>query len=655
MPEEKRPVAGFSTPPSGPGQIELPEFPSVASFDNIGLLSQYTAIYASLARCQAYCATLFGLEPHDYPRHVDHSGDEGPAQNQKPHVPPIYKALTENRIRFAIWDKECGLDQLSSSTVSWLEVLDEISDSGFRRLVAGAFLNLHKTIDRILEGLIENSVAIKQKDKAAELHVLALCHQLGLGVTQVAELQPLIQMFRADMVKRPPEGPLASLKRRLVSLQSYTKPLILLRKDKMVDQQLDGAYRYSRSVALQMWKDIQSIRRNLPLFLRPLRQKRSLLALSDGQTLSFNVLRRTSLQVLLLVIHLFGVALAPLILLYPLWLGVLIFMGLGVAHKWLCGLLNTQSNPIVYSRGIDARERNSHEAWIFLPRLGTSHHELEHTLDRLSTAFRRQVTGIPSQTHGILPDLMRELLLRNTSYQTPMTQGVHNALYTVRREICDPARSKVVLLAHSSAGIHANIVVNLLLQQGLQHLLHKMEIYTFGGYFCHFSNPIDTALGQRRTPSGASSSTVPGETVVTRQSIAHIEHFANTDDPFALMGVLSRSNWSSISGDIFQLPGEDSQYKDQVGGFLFNRGYLDRLFPIAGQRPSVYSPMAELPVVMALGDAPEGVEQGHDSKHFTPGLPGNERALKNLSRLYQYIDGREPIAADEPSTPPLYE
>ncbi|KAK4172107.1 hypothetical protein QBC36DRAFT_197796 [Triangularia setosa] len=432
----------------------------------------------------------------------------------------------------------------------------------------------------------------------------------------------------------------------------------MLRKNRIDDQPLNETYHYGRPVVGQIWKDMQSMGRSYQLLLRPLRQTPLKMAWSDSQSLSYNGLKHILVHIVLLMVHLFGVMLTPLALLYPLWLGLLIFMAIGAAHRWLCRLLNTRSSSIVYSRVTDTGVQRPCEAWIFLPRLGTTNHELENTLDSLSTIFRRQVTAIPSQTqvYGILPDMIRELFLRNTSSQTPMTQDVHRALFDVRRELSDPTTSKVVLLAYSSGAIHANIVVNVLLQQGLQHLLQKLEVYTFGGYFCHFNNPpIDHALLHDREEHRAPRSPTTGEFgVAVRKSVSHIEHFANADDPFALMGVLKKSNWSAISGDIFQLPGQDSHCQNQGGGYLFNKGYLNSLFAIAGQRPSAYSSTAELPVVGSLGNDPQEAQEDQDRKRLPP-RQEYRRALKSFSRLYQYMDGREPMTVDASSIPPLHE
>ncbi|KAK4202199.1 hypothetical protein QBC40DRAFT_277144 [Triangularia verruculosa] len=666
MAGEKRPGAsGSSTPPSDPGSwtplpslpgdptrqqlpFEPPRFPSLSQFANAGLDSQFAAISESLALCQGYSANLFGLEHHDYPRNVNHDDEKRRTNDKTVYVPPIHKALTEARIRTKIWETECGLREVDTNKTSWLEVLDETSNHGLRRLMSGTFLNLQKTAEDTFDSLAANSGPLRQQSTTAELQVLGACHQLDIGVTRLAELQPLVQMFRAEMAEGAPEGPLGRLKRHLVSMQCDGQPSVMLRRDKRDNPPLNETHPFPRSIVWQIWKDTQNIGRSLPLFLRPLRQTGLLTAvLSDGQNLSFNVLRRTSLHVLLMIIHLLGITLVPLLLLYPLWLDLLILFGLAAAHKGLCRLLNGDSDSFVYSHATKSEGTHAHEAWIFLPRVGTSTYELEHQLDHVSTVFGRPIAAFPTRTHGLFPDLIRELFLRNTAYQTPLTQELRKAFNHVRQEIVDPARSKVVILAYSSGGIYASIIVRMLLQQGLQHFLQKLEIYTFGGSFCEFMNPSNNQPPVQDNAEGlglSRSAVSKGDAAVSQRSLAHIEHFAKADDPLALIGVLDRSNWPTISGDIFELPVDGVDYKHQPC-HLFKKGYLDCLFPINGQMSSAYTSMAELQVITTSANDPQESAQGRDQKGLRLEAE-NQKSLKASSRLYQYMNGREPTTVD---------
>lgn len=128
---------------------------------------------------------------------------------------------------------------------------------------------------------------------------------------------------------------------------------------------------------------------------------------------------------------------------------------------------------------------------------------------------------------------------------------------------------KVVLVLHSQGGIEGGLVIDWLLDELPQHLLHQLEVYTFGNAANHFNNPICNCR-----PSGEvdnSDSHPP-----TRRSISYIEHYANTEDVVSWLGVQQFANIPNrYLGRLFVRPGS---------GHMMNQHYLDNMFTLGSDK-----------------------------------------------------------------------
>jgi len=167
-----------------------------------------------------------------------------------------------------------------------------------------------------------------------------------------------------------------------------------------------------------------------------------------------------------------------------------------------------------------------------------------------------------------------------------------------------PARSilryaRLVLIAHSQGGIIASMALDWLYAELPSSALRNLEVYTFGCAANHFNNPIRSGLPieDRRSNdeedpihthiNGESvlakptkvffSSVVTGRQEHNERVVPHIEHYANSEDIVARLGVLNftRSPMhfeNRFIGRVFE--------QMDVRGHQFNQHYLDTMFPM---------------------------------------------------------------------------
>jgi hypothetical protein len=200
---------------------------------------------------------------------------------------------------------------------------------------------------------------------------------------------------------------------------------------------------------------------------------------------------------------------------------------------------------------------------------------------------------------GILFDIIQCLIQRNMYYAT---EDVRDCYKIIKSILYDLSKTKVVFILHSQGAIEGGMILDWLLQEVPQDLLAKLEVYTFGNAANHFNNPhmylhaqrVDTTAAVANSISrtfsllsAISGGAVNGPVPVNKTSgktIRHIEHYANSHDPVALLGVLqyTRTSTSILSatapcfmGRVFARPGY---------GHQFNQHYLDNMFPLNKER-----------------------------------------------------------------------
>jgi hypothetical protein len=188
--------------------------------------------------------------------------------------------------------------------------------------------------------------------------------------------------------------------------------------------------------------------------------------------------------------------------------------------------------------------------------------------------------------NGIIFDIFQCVIQRCFNYPTADTRDC----YAILRELLyNQYITSVVLILHSQGGIAGSMVLDRLHAEIREDLFAKLEVYTFGNAANHFNNPYCSLRGHVG-PSLATLSLDPdpeaqlaGMELITGKAIRHIEHYANTSDPLARLGVLndpvgvlsntiSAKNRTNFTGSIFE--------RGEIGGQLFCHDYLDKMFPL---------------------------------------------------------------------------
>lgn len=241
-----------------------------------------------------------------------------------------------------------------------------------------------------------------------------------------------------------------------------------------------------------------------------------------------------------------------------------------------------------------------------------------------------QQTYLPSA--GLVFDLIECLIQRCFSYATG---DIRKAYVLLKKELLNPNCDRVVIILHSQGGIEGGLVIDWLLDELPQDLLHKLEVYTFGNAANHFNNPRQSSNCQP----------------VTR-SIRHIEHYANSGDPVSYLGVL---HFTSVPnrylGRLFIRPGS---------GHMMNQHYLDTMFTLgADQRVLESNPFMDMEVDIKWGEWDRLSDRRDESREMAllpmptlkirNSLESREQdanrqvmRVKDFSRLWRYRNGNTP-------------
>ncbi|KAK7931748.1 hypothetical protein PG985_002460 [Apiospora marii] len=436
----------------------------------------------------------------------------------------------------------------------------------------------------------------------------------------------------------------------------------------------------------------------------------------------------------------------PLLVLVPVWTAIL-WVGFFTTVNWaLCLTLNgpslTYHSDPMYA---EAKEEHAHESWIFINGVACGEAWLLSNINRLALTFGRPVMGIHNKTDGIIFDVVECLVQRNFSYATT---DVREAYRTVKEELYNPAKSKVVFILHSQGAIEGSMVIDWLLQEMPQDILSKLEVYTFGAAANHMNSPTKHIASQKaqqgqpaslntdvpltkgpvhdspvqmRAPSiiqhqdNSNQSSIQENrpptppTVATDVSapqqqqqqppppprvstltpacdrvIGHIEHYAHTTDFVALWGLLHFVTSERASALIPRFIGRVFSRTSSRGGHQFCQHYLDGMFPLRRDADgNAIVTMAEgggcdednndfMESVVERGgrgtegeDAREGFGNSwallelagkrensgdqihpevavHGSFHGQMLDDGRDVKVKDLSRLWQYRNGKSP-------------
>ncbi|KAI9833185.1 MAG: hypothetical protein M1819_003808 [Sarea resinae] len=319
------------------------------------------------------------------------------------------------------------------------------------------------------------------------------------------------------------------------------------------------------------------------------------------------------------------------------------------------------------------------ERWVFVNGIATDYHGLQMNCDRLALTFGRRIIGVHNRTIGLFGDLVECLLQRDLSYNSMDTRVAYDYM---KKFALDPTVSKVIVIGHSQGGIIVSMAVDRILADLASDVVSKFEIYTFGSAASHFNDPL-------RSPSGGTFLSSPRRASSTRKQvllrphriIRHIEHYCNEWDPVTRWGVFDNI-WlpsriaNRYCGAVFVRRG--------ATGHLLTQHYLDFMFPLDPERRHRFldqvvevdthtvarreEAAAELAAIGTLtsqkdlsSSSAAGVEEVEVFARARVGetvgvvadpadpegaaVEGRARTVRQLSRLWRYMDGRRPAEA----------
>ncbi|KAK8084886.1 hypothetical protein PG997_006157 [Apiospora hydei] len=207
----------------------------------------------------------------------------------------------------------------------------------------------------------------------------------------------------------------------------------------------------------------------------------------------------------LIILQLGFILTLPLLVLLPVWTAILWVAFFSTVNWALCLSLNgptlTYHSDPKYA---EAKEEHAHESWIFINGVACGEAWLLSNINRLALTFGRPVMGIHNKTDGIIFDVIECLVQRNLSYATT---DVREAYRTVKEELYNPAKSKVIFILHSQGAIEGSMVLDWLLQEMPQDILSKLEVYTFGAAANHMNSPTKHVANQTAQQNNPNSLT----------------------------------------------------------------------------------------------------------------------------------------------------
>jgi hypothetical protein len=145
----------------------------------------------------------------------------------------------------------------------------------------------------------------------------------------------------------------------------------------------------------------------------------------------------------------------------------------------------------------------------------------------------------------------------------------------LRSALSSQITKKLVLILHSQGGIEGSSILDWLLADLSHSVISKLEIFTFGNAARHFNNPLISSQSSSQTESHGGGR---GERV-----IKYIEHYANSDDFVANIGVLNFTSPQAqpfADGNAFAGP----VFIREGSGHLLDMHYLDAMFTRVGGR-----------------------------------------------------------------------
>ena len=222
----------------------------------------------------------------------------------------------------------------------------------------------------------------------------------------------------------------------------------------------------------------------------------------------------------------------------------------------------------------------------------------------------------------------------------------------LRSALSSPATKKVILILHSQGGIEGSSILDWLLTDLSHTIIAKLEIFTFGNAARHFNNPLLSSLQYPpSSPSRSESHQSNAELGTTADSgrdarvIKYIEHYANSEDFVANIGVLNFTSPQAqpyAEGNTFWGP----VFIREGSGHLLDMHYLDVMFRRVDGRVEDGNDFMD----SLLGDSCEWKRERESDFNGDGTVNGNghdaarhrRRRLKDVSRLWTYRNGGRP-------------
>jgi len=194
-----------------------------------------------------------------------------------------------------------------------------------------------------------------------------------------------------------------------------------------------------------------------------------------------------------------------------------------------------------------------HEKWFFTNSISVPHWWLQQNGRRIEQLFDRPVTLIHNRTFGLLFDLLDCILGRTYNFSN---ETIETSSRVLKEALVDVQIKKVVLLSHGKGGIIAyQLAEELLMDPVINDAeIKKLEIYTFGCAAKKFRKDFSCI-----------------------RMISHVEHFANSHDYIAQIGVLEfkKLNQENYIGHLFEAYNKGHFFNQHYSHLLEKKKYLN--------------------------------------------------------------------------------
>lgn len=236
----------------------------------------------------------------------------------------------------------------------------------------------------------------------------------------------------------------------------------------------------------------------------------------------------------------------------------------GVATGYAYLAIQTSSAAWTYRDQEELATVQPYSSFSNLPARDRGHSQYHVSLLFLVSDNSAHMANTPR--HGFIFDLIECLVQRDLDYKT---RDIRQGRAQIRAALAAPATKKLVLILHSQGGIEGSSILDWLLADLSHEVIGKLEIFTFGNAARRFNNPL---VSKPASPLVDESKGGRGERV-----IKHIEHYANSKDFVANLGVLEFTSpkaqpfadGNAFFGKVFVREGS---------GHLLNMHYLDKMF-----------------------------------------------------------------------------